>query len=101
VPARVPGGSSSGAAVAVAANFVDFALGELLHCHYPLFDVQFATSLPLIDDIYKLVILFSFPTSAYGNVYPTVLLGQLFQLFCNQEIPSFFCCIFNFVRKNN
>ncbi|BAT72627.1 hypothetical protein LR48_Vigan05g098500 [Vigna angularis] len=26
-PARVPGGSSSGAAVAVAANFVDFALG--------------------------------------------------------------------------
>ncbi|TKY61068.1 Translocon at the outer membrane of chloroplasts 64 [Spatholobus suberectus] len=27
VPARVPGGSSSGAAVAVAANFVDFALG--------------------------------------------------------------------------
>ncbi|XP_015957330.1 translocon at the outer membrane of chloroplasts 64 [Arachis duranensis] len=27
VPARVPGGSSSGAAVAVAANFVDFSLG--------------------------------------------------------------------------
>jgi len=28
VPARVPGGSSSGAAVAVAADFVDFALGQ-------------------------------------------------------------------------
>lgn len=27
IPARVPGGSSSGAAVAVAANFVDFSLG--------------------------------------------------------------------------
>ncbi|KAK6795696.1 hypothetical protein RDI58_009151 [Solanum bulbocastanum] len=27
-PARMPGGSSSGAAVAVAANFVDFSLGE-------------------------------------------------------------------------
>ena len=29
VPARVPGGSCSGAAVAVAANLVDFSLGEL------------------------------------------------------------------------
>ena len=29
-PARTPGGSSSGAAVAVAANLVDFSLGELL-----------------------------------------------------------------------
>lgn len=29
-PAKVPGGSSSGAAVAVAANLVDFSLGELL-----------------------------------------------------------------------
>lgn len=28
-PARVPGGSCSGAAVAVAANLVDFSLGEL------------------------------------------------------------------------
>lgn len=28
VPARVPGGSCSGAAVAVAANLVDFSLGE-------------------------------------------------------------------------
>jgi len=38
-PARVPGGASSGAAVAVAANFVDFALGEFLHslfiAYYP------------------------------------------------------------------
>lgn len=29
-PARTPGGSSSGAAVAVAANLVDFSLGKLL-----------------------------------------------------------------------
>uniref|UniRef100_A0A2P2LT92 Toc64 family protein n=1 Tax=Rhizophora mucronata TaxID=61149 RepID=A0A2P2LT92_RHIMU len=29
-PARVPGGSSSGAAVAVASNLIDFSLGELL-----------------------------------------------------------------------
>lgn len=29
-PEKVPGGSSSGAAVAVAANLVDFSLGELL-----------------------------------------------------------------------
>lgn len=28
-PSRTPGGSSSGAAVAVAANLVDFSLGEL------------------------------------------------------------------------
>lgn len=34
-PARVPGGSSSGAAVAVAANLVDFSLGELLIIFLP------------------------------------------------------------------
>jgi len=28
IPSRLPGGSSSGAAVAVAANFVDFSLGQ-------------------------------------------------------------------------
>jgi Asp-tRNA(Asn)/Glu-tRNA(Gln) amidotransferase A subunit family amidase len=38
---RIPGGSSSGAAVAVAANLVDFSLGELL------ISVQQLTFLPL------------------------------------------------------
>jgi hypothetical protein len=40
--ASVPGGSSSGAAVAVAANLVDFSLGELL------ISVQQLTFLPLV-----------------------------------------------------
>lgn len=34
-PAKVPGGSSSGAAVAVAASLVDFSLGELFLLPYP------------------------------------------------------------------
>lgn len=32
-PARIPGGPSSGSAVAVAANIVDFSLGEVLTLH--------------------------------------------------------------------
>lgn len=39
VPSRVPGGSSSGSAVAVAANLVDFSVGELLN----IFLMAFAT----------------------------------------------------------
>lgn len=39
-PSRTPGGSSSGAAVAVAANLVDFSLGEL-HLFLILFKVLY------------------------------------------------------------
>lgn len=44
-PSKTPGGSSSGAAVAVAANLADFSLGELhlslvllkvLYIHFPM-----------------------------------------------------------------
>lgn len=44
VPARVSGGSSSGAAVAVAADLVDFSLGELHINFQQLISVPFGYS---------------------------------------------------------